>query len=213
MTWQVDAICAGRPQPFRGEEKSAFVKQPVSGPVRIGIDGLECDTQVDRKHHGGPHMALHLYPRAHHAFWREQLGEHPLLEEPGAFGTNLSVDGIDENDVFLGDRFSFGTALIEVSQPRMPCWKIEHRFGHKGMVKTILQTAKSGWYFRVIEQGEAEAGQSLTRVETQRTPWTIAEILSEIANPKAPTRSDRVAAMAGCEILGPSWREGASQVL
>ena len=213
MKITVEAICAGKAQPFRGEEKSAFAKQPVSGSARIETDGLTCDTQADRVHHGGPHMAVHLYPRAHRTFWRERIGAHPLLEEPGAFGTNLSVDGIDENDVLLGDQFRLGGAILEVSQPRMPCWKIEHRFGQKGMVAAILETGRCGWYFRVVETGEVCAGDILERIQTDRTPFTISQICREIAYPKAETNADRIAEMAENELLSPSWREGAKKRL
>ncbi|MFN4112990.1 MAG: MOSC domain-containing protein [Sphingomonadaceae bacterium] len=211
MSPRVEAICIGQPRPYRGEEQSAFAKQPVDGPVIIGADGIEGDTQADRVHHGGPHMAVHLYPLAHHAFWQADLGGHGLLAEPGAFGTNLSVDAITETDVLLGDRFRLGMALLEVSQPRLPCWKIEHRFGCKGMVAKIIRTARCGWYFRIIEPGAAQAGDTLDRLESGRTPWTMAEVFSEIANPKASTTAARLEAMAACEILSPSWREGARQ--
>ncbi|WP_324260920.1 MOSC domain-containing protein [Altererythrobacter sp. H2] len=207
----VSAICIGQPRPFRGEEQSAFAKQPVDGPVTFGPEGILGDAQADRKHHGGPHMAVHLYPLAHHAFWETELGGHELLAEPGAFGSNLAVDTITETEVMLGDRFRLGTALLEVSQPRLPCWKIEHRFGCKGMVRTIIRTARCGWYFRVIEQGMAQAGDSLERIETGCTPWTVAEVFAEIANPKAGTTSTRLAAMARSDVLSPSWREAARE--
>jgi len=211
VSLRVGAICIGQPRPYRGEEQSAFAKQPVDGLVRIDVEGIAGDAQADRVHHGGPHMAVHLYPLAHHAFWEAELGGHDLLAEPGAFGTNLSVGGITEADVLLGDRFRLGTALLEVSQPRLPCWKIEHRFGRKGMVGKIIRTARCGWYFRVIGPGTAQAGDTLDLVETGRTAWTVSEVFSEIANPKAATTVARLAAMAACEILSPSWREGARQ--
>ncbi|MGQ7829383.1 MOSC domain-containing protein [Altererythrobacter sp. Z27] len=213
MKTTVDALCVGQPKPFRDGELSAFAKEPVDGPVRITREGLSGDAQADRKHHGGEHMALHLYPRDHHAFWHEELGGHELLDLHGAFGSNISARGIDEGSVWLGDRFRLGSALIEISQPRMPCWKIEHRFGVPGMVKTILRTGRSGWYFRIIEEGTAQAGDALERVETGRTPWTISEIFSEIANPASPSNRERLANLARCELLSPSWRNGAEKAL
>jgi MOSC domain-containing protein YiiM len=209
MIRRVEAICAGQPQIFRGEEKSAISKHPVDGDVTIGFEGLACDAQADRKNHGGPHMAIHLYPRSHRSFWREKIGDHPLLDAPGAFGTNLAVDGIDETEILLGDRFRLGTSLLEVSQPRMPCWKIERLFSKTGMVAQIVKTGRCGWYFRVIEEGVAKAGDDLERIETNLTPWSISEICREIAYPKAETTADRIAAIAQCELLGPSWRRGA----
>lgn len=97
-------------------------------------EGLAADEPADRRVHGGPEMALHLYPLDHHDWWRSAIGDHPALDEPGSFDSNLAVSGLTEDRVHIGDRFRLGTALIEVSQPRQPCWKIEHRFGHRGMV-------------------------------------------------------------------------------
>lgn len=178
MKRTLEAICTGSARPFNGVELSAFVKRPREGRVQILEEGLAPDEQADRKNHGGPDMAVHLYPLAHHDFWREKLGSIDLLNEPGAFGSNLGVDDLIETQVHIGDRFRLGTALLEVSQPRKPCWKIEHRFGQhcnsKGMVATIVKTARCGWYFRVLEMGEAEAGDTLERVAIGHEHWDIA---------------------------------------
>lgn len=211
MSWQVEALLAGQPRPFRGEELSAFAKSPLTGPVHIGFEGLSGDHQADRKHHGGVQMAVHLYPLDHHAFWQRELGGHELLAQPGAFGSNLAIRGIDETMVRIGDRFRLGSALIEVSQPRMPCWKIEHRFGRPGMVATIVETARCGWYFRVIEDGVAQTGDALDLVEGDHAPWTLAEVFSEIAKPRAQTSAPRLGAMADCELLAPQWRDKAAK--
>ncbi len=178
MKRTLEAICTGTARPFNGAELSAFVKRPREGCVQILKEGLAPDEQADRKHHGGPDMAVHLYPLAHHDFWRETLGDIDLLSEPGAFGSNLAVSDLTETQVHLGDRFRLGTALLEVSQPRKPCWKIEHRFSaqcnSKGMVAKIVKSARCGWYFRVLEMGEAEAGDTLERTELGHENWDIA---------------------------------------
>ncbi|MEL6878858.1 MAG: MOSC domain-containing protein [Pseudomonadota bacterium] len=180
MKREVTAICVGSAREFRDGETSAIGKQPLAGLVQIDIDGLVPDEQADRKVHGGPEMAIHLYPADHHAFWRERLDDHPLLSEPGAFGSNLSVSDLTEEDVHIGDRFRLGTALLEVSQPRQPCWKIEHRFGVKKMVATIIQTARCGWYFRVIQEGEAQAGDMLERVSIGARDWSVARTFTAL---------------------------------
>ncbi len=173
MKREVTAICAGSARPFRDGEASAIAKQPAPGLLRIDADGFVADEQADRKVHGGPEMAVHLYPQDHHEFWREQLGDHDLLSQPGAFGSNLAVSDLSERDVHIGDRFRLGTATLEISQPRQPCWKIEHRFGKKGMVAAIIKTGRCGWYFRVIENGEAQAGDDLKRVATGDKDWSV----------------------------------------
>ncbi|MEM1051415.1 MAG: MOSC domain-containing protein [Pseudomonadota bacterium] len=178
MKRTLEAICTGTARPFNGAELSAFVKRPRSGTVQILEDGLAPDEQADRRNHGGLDMAVHLYPLAHHSFWREKLGEIDLLNEPGAFGSNLAVQDLTESEVHIGDRFRLGTVLLEVSQPRKPCWKIEHRFGKqcnsKGMVAAIVKSARCGWYFRVLQVGEAEAGDTLERIQIGHERWSVA---------------------------------------
>ena len=207
MKVKLEAICTGTARPFNGVETSAIAKRPREGLVQVLEEGLAPDEQADRRVHGGPEMALHLYPLDHHAFWREQIGDSDLLDEPGAFGSNLAVRGLTEGDVHIGDRFRLGSALIEVSQPRQPCWKIEHRFGHKGMVATIIQTARAGWYYRVLETGEVQAGDMLERVEVGEQDWSIARTFTALVAGKA-TREE-LETLAAMERLTPRLREKA----
>ncbi len=176
--------------------------------MQVLEEGLAPDEQADRSVHGGPEMALHLYPLDHHEWWRGEIGDHPALAEPGGFGSNIAVSGLTEDMVHIGDRFRFGTALIEVSQPRQPCWKIEHRFGHKGMVAQIVKTARCGWYFRVIETGEVAAGGSLERVEAGATTWTAARVFRALVAGKATP--DELAELADLETLTPRLRAKAA---
>ena len=207
MTWTIDAICTGKPVPFNGAEKSAFAKQPVSRPLRITSKGIEGDEQADRKHHGGPDMAVHLYPRDHHDFWHGALMGHELLDQPGAFGSNLSVADIAETQVHIGDRFRLGTALLEISQPRQPCWKIEHRFQRKGMVAIIIETGKSGWYFRVLEDGVATAGDKLERVEMGHENWSVQRAFLTLFSPHSSIED--LAELARLECLSADHRSRA----
>jgi MOSC domain-containing protein YiiM len=176
----VEAVCTGTARPFNGAELSAIAKYPREERVQILPHGLAPDEQVDKQHHGGPEMALHLYPLDHHAFWRGVIGEHELLAQPGSFGSNLAVSGITESDVHIGDRFRLGSALVEISQPRQPCWKIEHRFGHKGMVARIIETSRAGWFFRVIETGDVAVGDTLERISIGHVDWSVARCFAAI---------------------------------
>lgn len=181
----VTAVCTGTARPFLGAETSAIAKRPREGAVQVLAEGLAPDEQADRTVHGGPEMALHLYPLDHHAWWREGIGDHPALDEPGGFGSNLAVAGLTEDMVHIGDRFRLGTALVEISQPRQPCWKIEHRFGHKGMVAAIVKSGRCGWYFRVLETGEVAAGDTLERVATGAAEWSVARVFRALVAGKA----------------------------
>lgn len=165
------ALCIGQPKPFRGEETSAIYKRPVEGRVEIGSLGIAGDAVADPKHHGGPEMAVHHYPHDHYPMWRDFLGGHDLLDRFAAFGENVVATELTEKTVHIGDCFRIGSALLEISQPRQPCWKIEHRFARKGMIKHILKTHACGWYYRVIEEGEAEAGDAIERVEIGHADW------------------------------------------
>ncbi len=206
--WTIEAVCTGTARPFNGAETSAIAKRPREGRVQVLGEGLAPDEQADRSVHGGPDMALHLYPLDHHDWWRGQIGEHPALDEPGGFGSNLAVRGLTEEQVRIGDRFRLGTALIEVSQPRQPCWKIEHRFGHKGMVAKIIATGRSGWYFRVIEPGEVAAGDSLERIATGAADWSIARVFRALVAGKAS--QEELAELAELATLTPRLREKAA---
>jgi MOSC domain-containing protein YiiM len=210
--WTIETVCAGTARPFNGAELSAIQKRPQEGPVQIHAEGLAPDEQADRRVHGGPEMALHLYPLDHHDWWRGQIGEHPLLDEPGGFGSNLAVAGLTEEHVHIGDRFVCGPkntgALIEISQPRQPCWKIEHRFDQKGMVAKIIETGRCGWYFRVIEPGEVQAGDSLELVAAGAAEWSVARVFRALVAGKA-TPEER-AALADLAPLSPKLREKAA---
>jgi MOSC domain-containing protein YiiM len=210
--WTIEAVCTGTARPFHGAELSAFAKRPREGIVQIHAEGLAPDEQADRRVHGGPEMALHLYPLDHHDWWREQIGDHPLLDEPGGFASNLALRGLTEEHVHIGDRFTCGPkntgALIEVSQPRQPCWKIEHRFGAKGMVAKIIESGRCGWYFRVIEPGEVQAGDSLERVSTGAGEWSVARVFRALVAGKASP--EERAALADLAPLSPKLRAKAA---
>ncbi|ROT95039.1 MOSC domain-containing protein [Altererythrobacter sp. FM1] len=204
---RVEALCIGQPVPFRGEELSAIGKTPVSGPIHIGREGLAGDAQADRRHHGGPDMALHHFPLDHHAFWRREIGDHPLLDLPGAFGTNIATHGLTEQAVNLGARYRLGSALIEVSRPRQPCWKIEHRFGHKNMLRHILKTRRCGWYYRVIEEGTAQAGDMLEQVTHGREEWPVDRVFEAIWGTSEPMDRAQLYALTEVQELAPALRD------
>ena len=192
MKRTVIAICTGTARPFNGAETSAIVKRPREGAVQLLNEGFAPDEQADRRVHGGPEKAVHLYPLDHHDVWREELEDKAalaLLDQPGAFGSNLSVTDMDEHTVFIGDRFRIGSpgkgAVIEVNQPRQPCWKVDHRFGIKGMTARIVETGRSGWYFRVIEEGVAQAGDPLERIEDGERDWSVARVFTALIQGKA----------------------------
>lgn len=207
------ALCVGQPRPFRGEERSAIDKRPVEGRVTLGRLGLEGDAVADRKHHGGPEMAVHHYARDHDAMWRAWLGDHSLLDAPAPFGENLATEGWTEANVHIGDRFRIGTALLEVSQPRKPCWKIEHRFGRKGMIAHILETRACGWYYRVLEEGTVQTGDRVERVGSGDRDWSVARVFGALYGPAGPSTPADLETLTAIERLSPECRDQARKKL
>ena len=173
----LDNLLTGLAQPFtRPGSRSAIAKHPRQGPLAVGRLGLEGDEQGDLRVHGGVEKAIHHYPREHYAAWAAELGEHPLLAEPGAFGENFSTTGWREADVCLGDRIRVGSALLEVSQGRMPCWKLNDRFDVAQMALRVQQSGRTGWYYRVLEEGVVQAGERLELVERPHGEWSVARL-------------------------------------
>ena len=211
MNARVSAICIGVPQPFNGAELSAIDKRPFEGPVMIRSFGIEGDMVADTTHHGGPDMAVHWYPGDHYPDWDAWLGGHDLLAGPAPFGENLMARGLVESEVRIGTRFRFGEALLEVSSPRAPCWKIEHRFGRKGMVKRILAQQTCGWYLRVLEEGQARSGDELEMIEEGHGDWSVARVFAALYDPDCDPTESELTAIMSLDRLAGEWRDKAQK--
>lgn len=147
--------------------RSAINKQPTEGPLYLSRTGFAGDEQADLKYHGGPDKAVCVYPFEHYAYWEEQVGR-PLT--PAAFGENFTAEGMTEAEVLIGDLYRVGGAqgkgaLVQVCQPRIPCNKVNLKFGNKEMVKRVTETGFSGYYLRVVEEGWVAAGDVINLVE------------------------------------------------
>ncbi|MEO5962829.1 MAG: MOSC domain-containing protein [Thermomonas sp.] len=170
----VDALLTGRAKPYtRAGSFSGIDKHACCGSVHIGTLGLSGDEQGDPRVHGGPDKAVHHYAFESYAAWQQDLGPLPLLQAPGAFGENISTHGLDEGNVCIGDQFALGSALLEVSQGRQPCWKLNDRFDVPDMARRVQSTGRTGWYYRVLQAGVATAGD-LLELQTRPYPdWTL----------------------------------------
>lgn len=207
MRTEILAVLLGQVRPFRGDdEPSAIGKLPVTDMVAVGALGLAGDEQADRTVHGGIDKAVHHYPADHYDWWRGHLGDPPLLGAPGAFGENISATGLDESNVCLGDRFRLGTALVEVSQARQPCWKLDHRFGTKGVMATVVKTRRTGWYYRVLEPGQVRAGDMLDLVERRYPEWPLASLFSLLIGGEAKDRPADLRALRDVPVLAETWK-------
>ncbi|HBK45810.1 MAG TPA: MOSC domain-containing protein [Xanthomonadaceae bacterium] len=200
----IEQVLTGRALDYtRPGSRSAIAKSPVPGPVEVGAQGLQGDEQGDRRVHGGVDKAVHHYPREHYAAWRAELGGHPLLERAGAFGENLSGQGLTEADVCLGDRFRLGTALVEVSQLRQPCWKLSDRFAVADMARRVQDTGRTGWYYRVLEPGRVAAGDRIELLERRHPAWPLARIAEVLYRRR--TEPQLIRELLALPLV-PSWR-------
>jgi MOSC domain-containing protein YiiM len=143
---------------YNGQQvPTACFKEPVAGPIHLGTLGLEGDQQADRVHHGGPDKAVLAYAAAHYPHWERFLGRAP---GPAVLGENLTVAGVTEETVCIGDTYQLGSAVVQVSQPRVPCFKMNLRLNHAEVLKEIVRTGFSGFYLRVLQEGQVQNGDS-----------------------------------------------------
>lgn len=208
--YTVRSVNLGRALPFRGEEASAIGKVAAAGPVQVTALGLAGDEQADRVHHGGPDMAIHHYPRDHYAYWREFVGDHPLLLGEGALGENISATGLIETEACIGDRFRLGSALVEISQGRKPCWKLGHRLDDPRVTAEVVSTGRAGWYYRVIEAGQVAAGDSLELIARPQPEWNVARVFDLIVAGGHKADPAGIAALARLDVLSADWRRRAA---
>lgn len=184
---------------------SGIDKRPVTGPVALTVAGLQGDEHGDARHHGGPEKALHLYPTDHYATWRRELPDVAERFVAGGFGENLVVGGIAEADVCIGDAFRAGGALIEVSQGRQPCWRLNLRFGIGDMARRVQASGRTGWYFRVLEPGQLAAGTILRLAKRPNPDWTLRRVHHLLY--RNTLDLEALAEFAALPGLSPSWQE------
>ena len=183
---------------------TGFFKEPVAGAVLVETLGVAGDEQADRANHGGPDKAVLAYSADHYPAWRTEL---ELPELPfGAFGENLTVDGLTEADVCIGDRWRAGDVEFEVTQPRQPCWKLARRWRVKSLPATVVQTGRTGWYLRVLHGGMLESGMELELVARPNPECSIRHANGVMYSEK----DDAAAALELAEVpgLSGSWRDG-----
>ncbi|HEX9935628.1 MAG TPA: MOSC domain-containing protein [Longimicrobium sp.] len=178
---------------------TAFFKEPVSGPVFLGRTNLDGDRQADPQHHGGPDKAAMAYAAAHYPLWNAELGR----ELPhGGFGENFTVEGQDESSVCIGDVYAIGEARVQISQPRVPCWKIARRWGIRELSARVQRTRRTGWYLRVLLEGHVAAGDEVVLLDRPHPGWTVLRA-SDVLYAR-PHDVEQVRALAGVAALAPS---------
>ena len=183
--------------------RTGIFKVPVEGKVRVDALNLVGDRQADLTVHGGLSKAIYVYPAEHYDFWRNEL---PGVEFPwGSFGENLSVEGLLEKDLNVGDRLSVGSVELIVTEPRLPCYKLALKFNRDDMVKRFLKSRRTGFYCAVLREGEIEAGDQIQILSRDEARVTIADITRLYAFDKQDLAGIRRA--AELKALPDSWRD------
>ncbi|MGH7560590.1 MAG: MOSC domain-containing protein [Gemmatimonadales bacterium] len=198
----------GAENPLERPWTSAIRKEPVAGLLWAGREGLSGDHQYDRRGHGGPDRALLMYAAAHYPRWRAEWSRRDV--GPGGFGENLTVSGLDEDTVCIGDVLVAGEVRFEVSSPRTPCKNLARRHGVQDIVKTIHGNHRSGWYVRVLHEGWIEAGLKLTLLDRPYPQWPVAR--AAVVKRLRHDRPEEARLLAACPALIGEWREGLAAV-
>lgn len=212
----IETICVGQIRDYGSvgaaldpSWTTAFFKTPVAGPVAIARDGIVGDAQADLRHHGGPDKAILACSADHFVPWRLDLGEPHI--QAGGFGENFSCSGVAEQSVCVGDRWRVGDVLLEVSQPRQPCWKLGRRWGRPELVKRVVETGRTGWYLRVLESGLLTAPAAIEVVARPHPDWTIAranDIFYRQRNDASAVRE-----LIALPQLSDAWRDDLARTL
>lgn len=181
---------------------TGFGKQTTSAPVLLTVEGLAGDQQADRKNHGGPDKAVCVYPAEHYRFWQTDL---QLEITCGGFGENLTLDGWTEADVCIGDVWQIGSAQVQVSQPRQPCWKLSRWWGVKDLAARVQANGKTGWYLRVLQEGKIRQGDTIQLVDRSAADWPISTANQTMHHDR--TNIDAASALAAVPTLSASWKQ------
>jgi MOSC domain-containing protein YiiM len=182
--------------------QTAIFKKPAAGAVAIRELNLAGDQQADLTVHGGSEKAVYGYPAEHYEYWREQLPD--VSSSWGTFGENLTTEGLREETLCIGDVLRVGSAVLQITQPRMPCYKLELRFNRNDMIKRFLVSGRSGFYFSVIEEGDVAAGSRVEILDRDPDGVTVSDIvrlyLGSTRDPELLQRATNVAS------LPQNWR-------
>ncbi|MEL6117411.1 MOSC domain-containing protein [Photobacterium sp. SP02] len=182
--------------------RTAMAKQAVSGKLYLSVTGLDGDECAEPKFHGGTERALHQYPLEHYAFWQQQFPDRDW-PAPGV-GENISTQGMTEENVRLGDRYQWGEAVIEISQPRSPCFKLSRRWELPEFSAVMQQTGRCGWLYRVITPGYVSSDEPLVLIKQGEDRFTVKRVLDWYFND--PMNLDKLRMLQECEALSVSWR-------
>ena len=208
----VHSVQIGRIMPLGPDAvPSGFVKAPVQHRTRVHDLGLVGDEQADLRVHGGPEKAVYGYSLDHYEMWRADFAEHSPILIAGAFGENLTIEGMTEADICVGDVHRIGTATLQVCQPRQPCFKLALHFNDKRLPQAMIKSGRSGWYYRVLAEGEIGAGDEIAVIDRPHPDFAFPRLVA-FANFGTATRAELVA-LSDMDEIASGLRRRASQKL
>jgi len=201
------AVLTGKSTPFGPNgEPSGIGKRPCLGKLYVQKDGIVGDEQGDKLHHGGVDKAIHHYAFDHYPAWRSDCPDAAgLFERPGTFGENFSSVGLTERNVCVGDIFQVGTAVLQVSQARQPCWKLNVRTSMADMAMKVQVSGRTGWYYRVIDPGWIRKGDEIRLLQRPNPEWPLQRVLQCLY--LKGVDHECLCEMADLLFLSNSWRK------
>lgn len=208
MSSVLSSLRTGRVAPLGPDGvPSGFVKQEADGPVAVTPLGLAGDQQADLTVHGGPEKAVYGYAASHYPLWRTEQPKHAARMIDGAMGENLTIAGLEESGICVGDVHAIGTALLQVCQPRQPCFKMALRFEDSRLPKAFVKSGRAGWYYRVLRTGTLTRGDAVTLQDRPNPDFAFARLIEIIYHGKV-TEAE-LARMAVMDGLASQWRDQA----
>lgn len=186
---------------------TGIFKQPVSGRVAVNQFNLAGDQQVDLVNHGGEHKAVYGFASDHYAFWQQKLGQAEI--HYGQFGENLTIDGLDESSLCIGDQLQVGESVLEITQPRVPCFKLGLAFSREDMPRLFVENAATGIYFRVIETGSVASGDEVKLHQAHPAKLSVQRLFKAYFDSSLPEIEKTAVMQQALEIdvLSIEWRE------
>ncbi|WP_295841174.1 MOSC domain-containing protein [uncultured Apibacter sp.] len=188
------------------EYSSAIYKKKVTSPQKVSKLGILSDEQSDKINHGGVDKAIHHYAFENYEYWKKLFPDADVLKHPGAFGENISSLGMNEDTVMIGDIYKIGSCTVEVSQARQPCWKLNYRFQYSEMSLKMQESLKTGWYYRVLEEGIMQEGDNIELIERPYPEYSLTYLLKILYKKDNCLDSDILNDLIKIKTLALSWK-------
>ena len=205
LSAEIGGIFLGKVQDrWEGKPPSAIQKDHARGRQAITTTGFSDDAQADLTVHGGAEKAIHHYALDHYAAWQSE-GHMAADTVPAAFGENITTTGLTEENLCIGDILKLGTATVQISQGRQPCWKLGLHTGNEKMPYLFQKTGRTGWYYRVLEIGAAAAGGRITLIERRNPDWSVVRVTRARLSGRVSLKDAET--LAGLADLAPGWRQ------